>query len=181
VADATADGPAAGAGIETGDIIVKVNGKNIDSPKVLSEMIAAIDPGAKITVTVNRDGSKRDISVTLGNLSDFDNQQQASAEQSDDQRQPTTPGSLEALGLTLEQNPDGDGVRVASVNEESPAADRGLQEGDIIVAIGSQAVNSVDDVEKGISAAQDRGRDAVLFRVQGENGTRFVGVPFERG
>jgi hypothetical protein len=42
-------------------------------------------------------------------------------------------------------------------------------------------VNSVDDVEKGISAAQDRCRDAVLFRVQGEDGSRFVGVPFERG
>jgi serine protease Do len=143
-------------------------------------MIASIDPGAKITVTVLRDGSERDIPVTLGNLSDFDHQQQASADPSD-QSQPATPGSLEALGLTLEQNPDGDGVRVAKVEEESPAADRGLQAGDVIVAVGSQTVNSVDDVEKGVSAAQDRGRDAVLFRVQGENGTRFVGVPFERG
>ena len=180
VADTTADSPAAGAGIETGDIIVKVSGKDIDGPKALSEMIAGIDPGTKITVTVHRDGSERDIPVTLGNLNDFDHQQQASADQnSQDQR--AAPGSFEALGLTLEQNPDGDGVRVASVDEESPAGDRGLKEGDIIVAIGSQAVNSVDDVEKGISAAQDRGRDAVLFRVQGEDGSRFVGVPFERG
>jgi hypothetical protein len=42
-------------------------------------------------------------------------------------------------------------------------------------------VNSIDDVEQGVASAQDRGRDAVLFRVQGENGTRFVGVPFEQG
>ena len=42
-------------------------------------------------------------------------------------------------------------------------------------------MKSVDDVEKGVADAQERGRDAVLFRVQGENGTRFVGVPFERG
>ena len=34
---------------------------------------------------------------------------------------------------------------------------------------------------QGIASAQDRGRDAVLFQVQGENGSRFVGVPFERG
>jgi hypothetical protein len=51
----------------------------------------------------------------------------------------------------------------------------------VIVAVGSKAVSSLDEVEAGVADAQDRGRDAVLFRVQGENGTRFVGVPFERG
>jgi len=72
-------------------------------------------------------------------------------------------------------------VRVASVDEESPAGDKGLQQGDVIVAVGSKTVNSIADVESAISAAQDQGRDAVLFRVQGEQGSRFVGVPFERG
>jgi serine protease Do len=180
VADATADGPAASAGIKAGDIITSVNGKAVDSPKALSETIAAIDPGEKITVTVMRDGQSQELSVTLGNLNDFDEQQQASA----DQPQPdstTAPTSLETLGLTLEKNPDGEGVRVAKVTEDSPAADRGLQEGDVIVAVGSRTVNSVSDVEEGITAAQDRGRDAVLFRVQREDGTRFVGVPFDRG
>lgn len=180
VADATADGPAADAGIKTGDIITKVNGKAVDSPKALSETIAAIDPGEKITVTVMRDAREQDLSVTLGNLSDFDQQQQASADQ-DNSTPNATPGSLETLGLTLEQNPDGDGVRVAGVTEDSPAADRGLEVGDIIVAVGSRTVNSVSDVEEGVAAAQDRGRDAVLFRVQREDGTRFVGVPFDRG
>ena len=51
----------------------------------------------------------------------------------------------------------------------------------MIVAVGSKSVNSVSDVEAGIADAQDNGRDAVLFRIQGQNGTRFVGVPFERG
>ena len=143
-------------------------------------LLAAIDPGEKITVTVMRDGREQDLSVTLGNLNDFDQQQQASADQ-DEPTPNVTPGSLETLGLTLEQNPDGDGVRVASVAEDSPAADRGLEVGDIIVAVGSRTVNSVSDVEEGVAAAQDRGRDAVLFRVQREDGTRFVGVPFDRG
>ncbi len=180
VADATADGPAQGAGIRTGDIITKVNGNAVASPKELSETIAKIEPGAKITVTVMRDGSEQEFDVTLGNLNDFDEQQQASADQPE-VAPDATPGSLEALGLKLEQNPDGEGVRVASVDEESPAADKGLQAGDVIVAVGSKPVTSIADVEEGVAAAQDRGRDAVLFRVQGENGTRFVGVPFERG
>ena len=180
VADATAGGPALGAGIKTGDIITKVNGTVVDGPKELSETISKIEPGAKITVTVSRDGKEQDISVTLGNLSDFDKQQQASNDKPNAAPEESS-GSLAALGLKLEANPDGEGVRVASVDEESPAGDKGLQAGDVIVAIGSKAVNSVADVEAGITTAQDGGRDAVLFRVQGENGSRFVGVPFERG
>ena len=180
VADATENGPAVKAGIQSGDIITAVDGQQVKDPKSLSEMIAKIDPGKSVKITVLRDGKSRDIDVTLGNLNDFDSTQQASADQ---QQSPsgTEHGSLAALGLTLEPNPDGEGVRVAGVTDESPASDKGLQAGDVIVAVGSKAVNSVADVESGVADAQDRGRDAVLFRIQGQNGTRFVGVPFERG
>ena len=47
VADATAEGPAQGAGIKTGDIIVKVNGNAVKGPKELSETIAKIEPGPR--------------------------------------------------------------------------------------------------------------------------------------
>jgi serine protease Do len=181
VSDAMSEGPAAGSGIRTGDIITKVNGTVVKNPKELSETIARIEPGSKITVTALRDGKEKNFDVTLGNLNDFDQKQHASA---DDHGKPSAddnPGPLAALGLKLEPNPDGEGVRVASVDEESPAGDKGVQKGDVIVAVGSKTVNSVADVESAISAAQDQGRDAVLFRVQGEQGSRFVGVPFERG
>jgi serine protease Do len=182
VADAMSDGPASGAGIKTGDIITAINGKAVDSPKALSETIASIDPDTKIAVTVERDGKEQQFDVTLGNLNQFDAQQQASTDKNESPApEDMTPGSLEALGLSVEPNPDGDGVRVTAVEEDSPAGDRGLQAGDVIVAIGSKEVKSIADVEAGVAAAQDNGRDAVLFRVQGENGTRFVGVPFERG
>ncbi len=181
VADATANGPAQGAGIQTGDIIVAVNGETVATPKDLSEKIAGIEPGQMVKITVLRDGSKKDITVKLGNLNDFDQTQQASADQGQSPNA-ITPGSLEGLGLTLEANPDGDGVRVADVAQDSSAADKGLQAGDVIVAVGSQEVHSVSDVESAVGAALDQGRDAVLFRVQGQNGgTHFIGVPFERG
>ena len=66
-----------------------------------------------------RDGSEQDINVTLGNLNDFDKQQQASNDQSRAGRT-ENPGSLAALGLTLEPNPDGDGVRVAERRRGEP-------------------------------------------------------------
>ncbi len=179
VADATQDGPAVKAGIQSGDIITAVDGQAVKDPKALSEMIAKIEPGKKVSISVLRDGHEQNIEVTLGNLNDYDSSQQASTDQP--QSSGVTHGSLAALGLTLEPNPDGEGVRVAGVTDESPASDKGLQAGDVIVAVGSKTVNSVSDVEAGVADAQDRGRDAVLFRIQSQNGTHFVGVPFERG
>ncbi len=179
VADASDNGPALKAGIKSGDIITAVDGKAVKDPRSLSQMIAGIEPGKMVTISVLRDGKSQDVKVTLGNLNDFDKTQQASNDQP--QSSGVQHGSLAALGLTLEPNPDGEGVRVAGVTDESPASDKGLQQGDVIVAVGSKSVNSVSDVEAGIADAQDNGRDAVLFRIQGQNGTRFVGVPFERG
>ena len=180
VADALADGPARDAGIEAGDIITQIDGKTVEDPKALSQTIAGMDPGQQIKVTVIRDGNTRNVDVTLGDLNDFDEmQQQASAADTEDL--PTRVESLQDLGLTLDVNPDGDGVLVSKVEEGSPAAERGIEVGNVIVAVGSQAVSSPEDVEDGVTAARDRGRDAVLFRVQGERGTHFVGVPFNRG
>ena len=48
-------------------------------------------------------------------------------------------------------------------------------------AVGSDTVEDIADVEAGVSEAREQGRNAVLLKVQGENGARFVGVPFERG
>jgi serine protease Do len=182
VADALASSPARDAGVQTGDVITKVNGETIEDPKALSQMIAGMDPGQKITVTVLRDGRSQDIDVTLGDLNQFDVQQQASTEEeSQDNAQPAQPGSLEDLGLTLEANPNGEGVLVSGVEDGSLAAERGIQAGSVIVEVGGQAVSSPTDVDEAIAAARDRGREAVLLRVQSEDGTRFVGVPFERG
>jgi serine protease Do len=180
VADSLEDGPARSAGVEAGDIITKVDGKTVEDPKALSQMIAGMDPGQKIEVTVIRNGDTRTVDVTLGDLNDFDERQQQ-ASSADSQDMPTRVESLEDLGLTLDVNPDGDGVLVSEVEEGSPAAERGIEAGNVIVAVGSQTVSSPDDVENGVADARDRGRDAVLFRVQGERGTHFVGVPFNRG
>jgi serine protease Do len=180
VADAQANGPAKAAGIQAGDIITKVDDTAVKSPKELSETIAGLEPNRKINVTVLRNGQEQQIEVTLGNLNQLDTTQQANAEP-DEAPAEVQPGSLDGLGLTVEPNENGDGVVVVGVEDDSPAAENGIRTGDVIVSVGDTAVKSVDDVEKGVSAAQERGREAVLLKVQGENGVRFVGVPLERG
>ncbi len=181
VADAMADGPAAGAGIEAGDIITKVNGEAVANPKALSERIARIEPGESITVTVLRDGKEQEFDVGLGNLNEFDEQAAAESDDEPAEEQETEVGSLDILGLTVEANADGDGVVVTGVSDDSVAAEKGLQAGDVIVSVGGESVTSIEDPENGGSDAQQRGRDAVLLRVQRENNTSFVGVPLERG
>jgi serine protease Do len=180
VADAQAGSPAADAGIEAGDVITEVNGEAVADPKALSATIAQIEPKQKVKVTVVRAGEEQEIEVTLGDLSDLDETQQANVQQ-DTPDAPAEQGSLDGLGLTIEKNPNGDGVVVTGVADDSPASGKGLSTGDVIVSVGGKTVNSVADVEAGVESAQEQGRGAVLLKVQGENGAQFIGVPFERG
>jgi serine protease Do len=180
VADAQANGPAKGAGIQAGDVIVAVNGNSIADPKALSQTIARFEPGRKISVTILRDGKEQELNVTLGDLKDLDQSDEADATP-EKQEDSVEKGSLDGLGITVEPNQDGEGVVVTGVADDSPAAENGIRSGDVIVSVGGQAVDSLEDVEKGVSAAEGKGRGAVLFKVEGESGTRFVGVPFQRG
>jgi len=180
VADAQANSPAEKAGIKAGDIITKINGNPVKDPKTLSQRIAGMNPDDKVSVTVLRDGKDMDVDVTLGNLNQLDKTELAKADNNDQQEQ-AQPGSLDGLGITVEKNKNGDGVVVTGVEDSSAASDKGIQTGDVIVAVGGKPVSSVSDLQKGVSAAKKDGRGAVLLKVQGENGGRFVGVPFDRG
>jgi serine protease Do len=63
-----AGGPAAKAGIESGDIILKVDGRDVHSSNDLPRIITAVRPGTKITLTVWRKGASRDIPVTVAEI-----------------------------------------------------------------------------------------------------------------
>ena len=114
-------------------------------------------------------------------MSEFDERRQASADQEEPSGEAAVPHTLDQLGLSVEENPDGEGVVVTGVSDDSPASETDLRAGDVIVAVGDRSVTSIADVEEGISAAEEQNRDAVLFRVRREDGTRFVGVPLGRG
>jgi serine protease Do len=172
VADPQQGGPAAAAGIQAGDIIREVDGKTVEGPRELARMIAAYDPNAEVQVTVWRNGEEQTIPVTLGKLGE----EQASL----DRPEPADPTSLQGLGLTLSPNGEGDGVLVAGIEDGSPAAEKGLEAGDVIVSVGGERVTDPAGIEKQIAAVKGEGRKTVLMQVQGERGTRFVALPLER-
>ncbi|SFI61476.1 Do family serine endopeptidase [Aerobium aerolatum] len=176
VADAQADGPGRDAGIKAGDVIIAVNDKEVGSPRELSRMIASYAPKTKVDVTVWRGGAKQQVEVELGQLP---GDQASAAQQVPNPSKSDT--SLADFGLTVTGADDGNGLVVTDVDPASPAAERGIQAGDVIVAINSTAVTTADEVEKAVADASEAGRNSVLVQISRNDANHFVALPISRG
>ena len=162
-----ADSPAAKAGVEPGDIILKFDGKDFDKSVDLPRLVGNTKPGNKSRLTVFRRGAQKELSITVAELEPERSERRAAAP---DTPRPQPSGVVQSLGLTLrelsaaqkkELNLRG-GVRVESA--EGPAARAGLREGDVIVAIDNVDTSSVEELEAALSRV-DKGKSInVLFR-----------------
>ena len=170
--------PASKAGIRTGDVITAVNGQTVDTPRELARDIANFRPGAEVDITVWRNGAAEDLKVTLGDLSSLDESASANGTQRSD---PTDPSALAGYGLKLTPSDDGDGVVVTDIDPDSEAATRGVQVGDVVVAVNGTEVRSQGDIESAIKAASDAGRKAALFQIRSGDQNRFVALPIDEG
>ena len=176
VNEAQPDGPAKEAGIAAGDVITKVDGKDVASPRELARLIARIDPGKEVELTVWRDGKNETVKLELGKLPG--EQQQASL----DRDAPAgETGSLADLGLTVTTADDGNGLVVTDVQPDSDAAERGIQAGDVITSVNSAEVNGAADVSKAMEAAAKAGRKSVLVQVTRDDTNLFVALPVAKG
>jgi serine protease Do len=177
VAEAEADGPAKKAGIIAGDVITAVDGKEVASPKELSRLIGGMAPGKPAEVTVLRDGKSKLIKVNLTELPGA--QKEAALKQSDGGA--PAADSLDSLGLTVSPAEDGKGLVVTDVDPDGDAADRGIQAGDVIVAVNSKEITSTRDVATAMADAAKAGRKAVLVQVTRDDTSRFVALPVAKG
>ncbi|PWL19014.1 serine peptidase [Falsochrobactrum shanghaiense] len=178
VASPQADGPAAKAGINPGDVITAVNGETVDSPRELARKVANIAPGEKADLTVWRNNKAEEISVTIAAMpQDMGKTDNPSAGGGDTQQGET----LDSYGLTVVPAEDGNGVVVTNVDPDSDASDRGIRSGDVIVSVNNQAVKSAQDIDKAIDEAAKAGRKAVLMQLQSNDQSRFVALPIDQG
>jgi serine protease Do len=171
--------PAAKAGLQTGDVITAVNGTKIKDARDLSRTVGMMAPDTSVKLDILRKGEAKTLDVTLGKLP---NEQQAKAENSE-----TAPNKdLPHLGLTVAPASGVDGagqkgVVVTNVDPDGPAAQQGLETGNVILDVGGKAVATAGDVRNAIAEAKSQGKHGVLMRVKTANATMFVAVPLANG
>ena len=134
-------------------------------------MVAATPVDDEVTVTVLRDGKEHKLPMKVGKLPSEEAGLGKSVQPAKGkwglQLHDLTPQIAHQLRLKAEH-----GVVVVGVEPGSPAAEAGIQQGDVIVEVDRHAVNSVDDIKEKIDKSKDK--DNLLLLVQRENGKFYV-------
>ena len=187
IASVTEAGPADEAGLQAGDVIIRFDGKDVVKSRDLPRIVAETPVETTVDVEVVRGAERKTLSVTLGELEQAENGGLLSRSQS---KEKTNDTRIENIGLTvaplteeLAEKFDLDtgetGIVVVDVKDGSPAADKGVQPGDIIRRLNQSAITSVDKLIEGIASAKKDGRKGVLMLIESDGQTRFVQISFD--
>jgi serine protease Do len=175
------DGPAAKAGLQSGDVVVEANGRPIDDSRELRLMISAMAPGSSIALRVLHDGQMRNVSVTLGEMPVKETASNPPAAR----QKPAPPSPPQPhLGIAVtELTPDiaqhlslpagTKGVVVADIEDDSPAEEANLQVGDVIQEVNRKPVHSMEEFK---AQMQKPGSDPMLLLVNREGHTSFMAI-----
>ncbi|WP_291844939.1 Do family serine endopeptidase [Bradyrhizobium sp.] len=184
VAEPQADGPAAKAGIQSGDVITAVNGEPVKDARELARTIGGLAPGNAVKLNVLQKGQDKVVNLTLGQLP---NTIEAKANIDKDDKGSASKGTgVPRIGLTLAPansvaGAGKDGVVVTEVDPKSAAAERGFKEGDVILEVAGKSVSTAGEVREAIDAARTDNKNSVLMRVKSGGSSRFVAVPLAKG
>jgi serine protease Do len=173
VSEPQKDSPAAKAGIQSGDVITKVDDAPIHDARELARKIGTMSPGSVVKLGMIRKGEDKTVTLTLGTLP---NDKVAVSDQKNEREVPDS--DIPKLGMTLAPDHSGSkGVVVTALASGGVAADHGFQVGDVILDVGGSPVATPADVRKSLSDARTAGKRTVLFRVKSGDGTKFVALP----
>ena len=188
VAKVSPDSPAAAAGIQPSDVILKFDGQAIDNMRSLPRAVASTAIGKSVAVEVMRKGKPVDLNVTVGRLPEEDEAEDA--EKTEDEPAPTVePEREDLLGLSIAPLTDElrerykigksiEGVIITEVKPNSPAAQKDVKPGDVIVEVTQEKVKQPQDVKARLLAVRKAGRRSVLLLLSDTKGElRFVAVP----
>jgi serine protease Do len=177
-------GPAKPAGIEPGDVIVKFDGKDIKEMRDLPKIVGDTPVGKDVPVVVIRKGKEETKTVRLGRLEDTPQPAVVKRDAVPDDK----PVVQKALGLNLANMSDDlrkkykikdsvKGVVILEVDANSPAAEKRLSAGDVIVKVTDEEVTSPADVQKRIDQLKKDGKKTALLLVANAEGdVRFVAL-----
>ena len=168
------------AGLKRGDVILALNGNVVSDPNTFRNEIAGTPPGRTVTLRIWRNGNEEELRPTLGEFipeerpSRPGEESSPEADGSDSGRlgiavQPLTTALARELGISA----DTQGLVVMEIDPSGPAADAGIQRGDVIEQVNQQPVRSVADLR---SAIERSGKDPLLLLVNHRGTTIFVTI-----
>jgi serine protease Do len=186
---------AARAGIQQGDVIVRVNNRDVSPDETLSFIVANLPVGSRVPIELIRNGRRMSVTATLAERPTDEVLARSLGEDDDDAQgmipdneQSTQPATRDALGLAVQPltpqiarsvgvPPETRGVVVGAVDPSSDAGQKGFQRGDVILSINQRPVTSAAEVSTAVAAAKTAGRNNVLlFFQRGKNPPRYGAV-----
>lgn len=186
IASINEGGPAANAGLQAGDVILKFNGETINQMRNLPRVVANASIGSEADITYWRDGKELTTRVKVGELEKAEEEGLLAT----GPRETSDGTVIDSVGLTLKALSDTlrqdyaiargvEGVVVDGVANLSEAAQKGLLEGDVIVEINQQPVSDPEKVAEIIEKAQQNKRSSVLLLVNREGDVRFMALKLD--
>ena len=174
------------AGLQSGDIILTVDGKEVNSPNALQTLVAGKSPGESITLKIWREKKEIEKKVTLktreedSSLAANEKEGENSSAENESSRHRIT---IDALGMTVcsidtrvkKEYKIDKGAFIESVNPGGIAQERGLLKGDVILAVGEKTIATPEEFKSSFDKLKSG--DAVMLRVKGDDKKiRFVAV-----
>ncbi|MEI6808736.1 MAG: DegQ family serine endoprotease [bacterium] len=170
VTDVMKGSPAEKSDLKEEDVILKIDGDEVESSAAFRNRISSLSPGTTVSLTILRDGAKKTVKAVCGTLP----HDLAAGTTADD--------DISSLGLSVQEltgelaahlgYAGGNGVVVSNVDPSGLAAESGIETGDLITSVNRKSVKSVEEFNNAL--ADFAKAKAILLRVKNGKGTRFV-------
>lgn len=190
VSTVTPKGPSAEAGVQSGDVILSFDGKDVTEMRRLPRIVAETDVDKTVTVGLWRGGKELSVRLKVGELESHDEEDEDKKPESKQPQPSPKSEKLDDLGLSIaplssdlrkryEIKESVKGVLITSIKPNGLGAGQGLQEGDVIVQIGQKDVTTPAETLQLVKAAKDTGKP-ILLLINRNDDLRFIAVPLKK-
>ncbi|MDM8558669.1 DegQ family serine endoprotease [Candidatus Parabeggiatoa sp. HSG14] len=177
VAQVLPDTPAKKAGLIIGDVILEVNGKPVKTAKMLARLVGDAEVGKPAEFGIWRHGSKKTVNIVLGRM---EGEEKVVVSQEEQKSTDVVGFRLETITDTTRKQyklaDDIEGVVIVDVKNDSPAAEAGLKQGDVIIMVGQEKVATPEEVEQKVKEIVEAKRKAMLLLLKRQDSQQFVTV-----